>query len=276
MELNFPELVGGLNWADAILGVVLGAGATGGVAVARFGWRAIWDRRPLKRFLGALVDNSEPLSIFAREMVSIDGKYYSQLPSGRVQEWQNFPVVGLVDVEAATDALNLLGQVGGGTNLFWRRVTTDSGRWDEPSVCIGASFRSDKVLELCEPRLVSYCAPDVFEVPNRPPFKADADHDYGLIARLWHPETGAQCVVLFGCGMAGTAAAGHYWRQHAPSLARIYGARGFAIILRVGWHDGPASAEVAWMSENSGAMLKLLHPRIWAKHKALLSAHQIR
>ena len=261
----------GLHWADAILGTALGLIASGAVALTRVGGRALWDGRPLRRFLGDLVVKSKPLSIFVREMVSRDMKYYSRLPSGEIQEWQNFPVVGLTDVSAVSDVLNLLGQAGRASNITWRKVTTESDRWDEPLVCVGGSFKLDQVLQLCEPRFVTFRTPDTFQVENGRQFKADLEgNDFALVARTYHPQTQVPCLVLFGCGTAGTEAAGAFFRRNAPSLARLYGAKPFAVILQVGWHDGTASAATVWMSQTTGWFTRLTHPIVWWKYRKLL------
>lgn len=260
-------LLASLNWTDAILGVVVGGGAT----TLRVGWSTLWNRRPLRQFLADLADDSKILSIFVREMVSQDNKYYSDLPTGGIQTWQNFPVVGLTDVEAVTDVLNLLGQAGRVTNIAWRKVASESGLWDEPQISVGGSFKTDRILEICMPKYVVYQPPDTFVVSRGPVFIADATHDYGLIAKVRHPQTGVSCLVLFGFGMAGTAAAGRFFRRHAAHLARVYGSRPFALILRVGWHDGSASAEPAWMSSNAATFLPIVHPLVWWKYRSLLS-----
>lgn len=257
-----------LNWTDALLGLFVGGAAT----TLRVGWNTVVDRRPLRRFFADLGDNSKVLSVFAREMVSQDGKYYSKMPDGTVQAWQNFPVVGLIDVEAATDALNVLGQAGRTANIAWRRVTTDSGIWDEPMVCVGGSFKVDQILALCEPKLLHYTPPDTFAVLGGPTFKANDKHDYGLVARVHHPETGVSCVVLVGFGMAGTAAAGSFLRRRAAHLARLYGARPFAVVLQAGWQDGAAAATPVWMSRDTMPAVSLLHPLLWRRYRALLRA----
>lgn len=261
-----------LNWTDALLGLFVG----GAVTTLRVGWKTLIDRRPLRRFFADTVDNSKSLSVFAREMVSRDGKYYSKLPDGTEEAWQNFPVVGLIDVEAATDALNILGQAGRTANIAWRRVTTDYAIWDEPMICVGGSFKTDQILSLCRPTFLTYSAAGTsFAVQAGPTFTADNDHDYGLVARLRHPETDVSCIVLVGFGMAGTAAAGNFLRRRAPHLARLYGSRSFAVILRAGWRDGPAAAIPVWMSDNTMAAVSFLHPFVWRRYRAAIRARVV-
>jgi hypothetical protein len=261
-----------LHWADALLGLFVVSVAT----TLQVGWKTFWNLRPLRRFFDDLGDNSKTLSVFAREMVSQDGRYYSWLPNGDPQVWQNFPVVGLIDVEAATDALNILGQAGRTANISWSRVTTDSGIWDEPMICVGRSFKVDQVLALCRPTFVSCTLTDTLVVNGGPTFQADVTtHDYGLVARLRHPETGVSCVVLVGFGMAGTAAAGNFLRRRAPHLARLYGARPFAVILRAGWNDGASAATPVWMSGDTMLAVALRHPIVWWRYRGLLRSRVV-
>lgn len=260
------DWVAGLNWIDALLGAFVG----GLLTTLRVGWRTLLNRRPLQRFFGDLVDDKKTLSVFAREMQSADGRYVSQLPDGSDKWWAGFPVVGLIDVEAATDALNVLGQAGRTANIAWRRVTTDSAIWHEPMICIGGNFKVDQILELCRPQFLTYKAPDTYSIIDGPTFVADSKHDYGLVARVRHPETGVSCVVLAGFGMAGTTAAGSFLRRRAAELANLYGHHSFAMVLRVGWHDGPAAAVPVWMSRRTMTAVQFLHPLIWRKYRAAI------
>jgi hypothetical protein len=261
-----------LDWAGAVLGAVVSGVFAGSWAAVRL----LWNKRPLRRFLDDLADERKTLSVFVRDMVSADQKYYSVLPNGQQQQWQNFPVVGRTDVEAATDVLNLLGQAGKSSNIAWRQINRDWDMWSDPLVCLGGSFKADKVLELCQPKLVHYALAQAFvTIPDNKRFEANGSYDYGLIYRGRHPETGSSCLVLFGFGMAGTEATGSYLRRNARLLARLYGSRSFAAIVRVGWLDGRDSGVLAWLSPGGSFLAAVLHFPTWCRHRKLMPPRSV-
>ena len=266
--MTIADLLGRLDWLNALLG----AGVSAGLTIPRVGLRTLLNRRPLRRFIGQLADDKLVLSVFVRDMVSVDGKYYSQLPSGGTQQWQNLNVVGQEDVIAASNVLNLLGQAGRSANIEWRDIARDWDLWSEPLVCVGGSFKADKVLALCEPRYVRFDPPQAFvTMPDGRRFEADAHYDYGLIYRSSHPQTNRACLALFGFGSAGTLAAGSFFRRQASALARLYGDRPFAAIVRVGWHDGRDSGALVWLSPSS-VLAPVLHHLTWRRHRKLIAS----
>jgi len=234
--------------------------------------RALWNGRPIRRFLGDHVDERLTLSIFVRDMVSADRKYYSQLPTGEVQQWQNFPVVGRTDVEVVTDVLNLLGKAGRSSNIAWRQLTRDWDLWSEPILCVGGNFKTEKVLTLCEPRLVKYDPPQTFTtLADKKVFDINDGNDYGLIYRGRHSQTGASCLILFGFGSAGTEAAGAYLRRKAHDLASLYGPRPFAAIIRIRPDDGRESGSVVWLSPDTSPFAPIFHFLAWHRHRRLIA-----
>ncbi len=259
-----PEL-----WVGAVLGTVVS------IIFAVLWWlvRRLWERRLVRRFLGDLADEQKTLFVFMRDMQSINGKHYSVTPFGQRQEWQNFSVVARRDVESASECLNLLGQVGRGSNIVWRDSNRDFDEWSKPAICVGGNVKTEKAFELCKPafvrcetkRFVTVADKRVFPVKEGP-----GGHDFGVIYRGQHP-AGNSCLVLFGYGAIGTAAAGSYLRRNARYLAKLYGSQPFAAIVRVGWHDGKDSGTIAWLSP-AAPLAPLLHlPAWWQRRKFMNS-----
>jgi hypothetical protein len=258
--------LGGLDWGGAVLGaVVSGAFAGSWTSVRAFG-----RRRPLRRLLGQLSDPDLPVSVFLRDMVSVDRKYYSWNPSGHADGWQDFAVVGQADVEVAGDIANLLGRAGRRGSLKWRLLERDFELWNEPMFCVGGSPKVDKVLELCRPKLVSFSAPQTFSTCDGQTFDMSDGWDYGLIYKGRHPQTGRDTFVFFGFGVAGTRATGGFMLRHANTLASLYGDHPFAVILRARLADGKDSAEVAWMSRGVDWLTAPLHVPTMLRYRKLL------
>jgi hypothetical protein len=259
-----------LDWPNLLAGAVLGAVAS--ITFAGL-WNVahwIWRRFPLRALLGELADNRREMSIFLKDMKSRDGKYYS-LPDVEYRDaWGNIAsVVSRSDVEAAADLLNILGQAGRTLNINWRQIDRDAEIWDEPLVCVGGNFKAKKALELCVPQLVRYKDLVLQTVDDDQCFKPDQTSDFAVIYRGRHPGTGATCFVVFGMGSAGTLAAGSYLRRHARHLGRLYLARPFAVVIRVGWHNGKDAAVPVWLSPNVGWWVWLFLPT-WLRYRRLL------
>jgi len=231
-----------------------------------------WLCSSRRRFLGDMADERKTVSVFIRDMASSDGKYHSVTPFGKQQEWQNCSVVARGDVEAASEFLNLLGQVGKASNIAWPQINSHWDTWFEPSVCVGGSFKTDKAFELCTPAFVRRERHGFIALVDNQEFLADSRYDYGIIYRGRHP-SGNSCLVLFGDGVAGTVAAGVYLRRNALYLARLYGSRPFAAIVRVGWRDGKDSGVIAWLSP-AAPLAPWLHPVTWWRHRKFIGSRR--
>jgi hypothetical protein len=264
---RITQLLSSLDWKGAVLGAIVSGVFAGSFQTAR----ALWNRRPIRRFLGDLADDKKVVSVFVRDVVSADNKYQSERPTGEVDYWQNYRVVGRADVEVATDAVNLLGQVGRTKNIVWRQVNRDAELWSEPIICAGGSFKAEKALELCVPRLARYESPQTFvTLPDERRFDMKDGYDYGLIYRSFHPQTNVPCVLLFGFGVSGTEAAGAFLRTKAKRLARLYGPRAFAAIVRIRDGDGRDSGELVWLSPGVSPFARFLHFPTWKRDRKLL------
>ena len=115
------------------------------------------------------------------------------LPTGptqiQISAWQNIPeVVALADVAAASDMAGLLADAGVGAAIEFPSLEEDWDRWTEPLVSIGGHFKTYRLLEVLEPKLLAYVPNDQFRVLKiGQEFVARDDNDYGLIVKAPHP-----------------------------------------------------------------------------------------
>ncbi len=248
-------------------------------SIVRLGHRVL-RLRSVSRFLDDLADEQKTLSVFIREMEAKcertgdtayancpdKGRYYSESPRGQVGFWKNIGLlVASADVETAGDILNLVGQAGRVGNIAWRQVKRDGEIWSQPIVSIGGHYKSTTILQVCTPALVVQTGSGFSTMADNEQFTPNCDHDYALIYRGRH-ETGNSCLAVFGGGRAGTRAAGSFLRRKAHDLARLYGKRGFAAIIRVGWHVDQDSGVVAWLSPPS-PRAPWLHFWTWRRYR---------
>ncbi len=226
-----------------------------------------WIRRkllPFYIFLGDFAEPKKPVSVFVRDMKSKDGEYYSlNQDVNTPPDWRNIigGVVARGDLELAADVLNVLGQAGKATNIFWRKVDSDAKLWSEPLICLGGSKKAYEALnQVCTPKLVQFMprgSSDGTTQYGVGGFKTVSDgklfcyhgpNDYAVIYRGLVPDHDVPCRVVFGGGVEGTIAAGYYLRRHAGRLARLYFSKPFAAIIEVGWGKGPDLGHIVWLS----------------------------
>lgn len=254
-------------WIGAVIGTVVSV---------MFG--ALWklfqvcrSLRPIKRVLGNLTGNEEGCAIFVKRMIPLDhkrsGRYFSHVPQnsprrrqGIRREWSNISYVfAAADMDAATDFLNLLGQVGKKENIEFKSIEHEYDLWDTHIVSIGGNCKGDAMISLYEPRF-AYLEGGGFRLSNSEEvFEANGRYDYGLVFKCVHPQTGKRGVVLMGSGELGTKGASYYLRMNAGLLGKVFGPDNFAFVVRVEGGAGKESAEPHWMCPAPKWWRKALH-----------------
>lgn len=188
-----PEL-----WIGAILGALVSAIFSAIVSILLIFFVKIKKLFPIKQFLGEFADKKEECAIFIKWLFSNNPYYYSRRPdyfpprtTGQNDTWQNIPyVIAKADMQAATDFLNLLGQVGKKENIDFYSIPEDWDLWTKNLVSIGGHFKTDKIFETCNPQFVSLDSNGGFRFCNSSQsFVAINNNDYGLIYKTTHPVT---------------------------------------------------------------------------------------
>lgn len=259
-------------WKGAFIGAIISATFAATFSFLRKAVLKVKSQFPIRKILGDISDNDSPCSIFLKELYSQDGYYYSSEPdffpphtSDRQSRWQNIPnVFADADVQAATDFTNLLGQVGKRENISFRSIREDWDLWSENVISIGGSFKTDRIFELANPRLVELVNNAAFRFTDSDNlFQGIDGNDYGLIYRITHPATGNICIVLMGLGIRGTEAAGYFFRTQASVLGKLFGGRDFAFLVHVRIDHGKETATPCWYLPEPQTVKKILHPILW-------------
>ncbi len=140
---------------------------------------------------------------------------------------------------------------------------------------MGGGFKTDRIFELAEPRLVELVDNSAFRFNDSDNlFQGINGNDYGLIYRITHPSTGKICIVLMGLGVRGTEAAGYYFRTNASILGKIFGDNDFAFLVHVRIDHGKETATPCWYLPKPKLIKKIFHPFIWFRNfQQLKSGH---
>ncbi len=266
------------QWEDAVLGTILGAVLSGLFAASTGLFKALRDRRPLKRLLGSLAESTTATGLYIRGMFVQGNTFYSRDPEYHpgmagtvtVRSWVNIPeVFGAADVRAASQIASLLGTSGKQQSLVFRSIVADWDKWDEPAFSIGGHFKTDQILKHCQPSLVSLQQFDRFRVgASGPDFVAIGDDDFGLIYKGFHPTSGQPFIAIMGLGAVGTEAAAYYFHMNAPQLGRTYGSDPFALVIRAPLTQGYQGGSLAWASTPTFSLRHVLHPLLYRQYRA--------
>lgn len=247
-------------WRDPAHVLVLALALGLVVALAWWGLRRQAPHAIVRRLLGRLATERGAVGIFLRAMFVPNNELFSRSPeyppttSGAltVHKWTGVPEVhASADVRATAEVLRLLLAANPAAEVEFRSVERDRKVWNEDAVAIGRHFKSQQILDACEPRLVAYRHPDAFRsLVSQDVFEAKGGTDYGLVYKGSHAASHRAFWVIMGLGDVATEAAARFLRLNARPLLQLTGGAGFAAIVSVDSARGPESAT-----------LRLLQPR---------------
>jgi hypothetical protein len=224
---------------------------------------ALWYFRTdpsVRVLLGSLATKDSSAAFFLRGLFVPNNELFSKAPedprnpaSGlTVLKWAKIPELYTVpDVRAVAELQQLV--LATNSRLSFSLLSGETGRqtWSEDAIAIGPHYKSQQILDACEPKLVTVRQPPAFRtVQSSELFEAKEGLDFGLIYKGYHPASHRSCWVVMGLSDLGTAAAAHFLRAHVKSLARLIGSGAFAAIISV-------DAAKGW----EGTVLKSLQPR---------------
>lgn len=259
-------------WKGAFIGAIVSALFAATFSFLKQTLLKVKSQFPIRKVLGDISNDDSPCSIFLKELFSKDIYFYSSEPNyfpphtaNKESRWQNIAhVIADADVQAATDFTNLLGQVGKRKNISFRSLTEDWDLWSENIVSVGGGFKTDRIFELANPRLVELVNNASFRFNDSDSlFQGVNGNNYGLIYRVTHPVTGKVCIVLMGLGVRGTESAGYYLRSKASILGKMFGGNDFAFLVHVRIEHGKETASPIWYMPEPQTTKKILHPLLW-------------
>lgn len=260
------------QWKAAVLGALLGVVFSAAFALSYDALRRLRRLVPLRRMLGSLADPERSIGLYVRGMFVQGNTYQSRepqyLPLGPMhvilRQWGNIPeVVGTADVRAANDVANILGAVGKREAFVYRSLEHDWDEWTQDLISIGGHYKTERLLDIGEPRVVSLPKADTFRtLPDKRDFTATTC-DYGLIYRGRHPQTGAAFLALMGIGALGTEAAGYFLRTQAATLAALFPGSGYAVIVQTALNDGRQGAKPVWWWPHPTSARRVVHTVAW-------------
>jgi hypothetical protein len=228
---------------------------------------------PLRRLLGRLVTEPDTVGLFLRGMFVPSNELFSRAPeyppgtSGTltVHKWIGIPeVYSAADVRAATEIARLLIAANPEVDIAFRSIEKDRKGWNEDAIAIGPHFKSQQILDGCEPRLVAFRNPDAFKtVASQEVFEAKGNIEYGLIYKGSHAASHRAFWVIMGLGDLGTEAAALFLRTRARELLRLAGAGPFAAIVSLDPGQGRESAVLRSLQPRPAWWRRLLYRKTW-------------
>lgn len=269
MTLLFPLETPTEEWNTvALFGAV-------GLLVLVLAW-SVFRRRdaklPLRRLFGRLATDETPIGIFLRGMFVPAGEFFSRAPeyppgtSGTltVHKWTGIPeVYSAAEVRAATDVLRLLLAANPDADLLYRAIDRDRKGWNEDAIAIGSHFKSQTILEGCEPRLVTFRNPDAFRsLASQEVFAARGTADFGLVYKGSHAATHRAFWVIMGLSEAATELTAGWFRRQAGALSHLTGRGPFAAILAIDTTPGRESTVLRSLQPRPALWRRLLYRKL--------------
>jgi hypothetical protein len=240
---------------------------------------------PLRRLLGRLATEPGTVGLFLRGMFVPSNELFSRAPeyppgtSGAltVHKWTGIPeVYAAADVRAATEIARLLVAANPEVDIAFRSIEKDRKGWNEDAIAIGPHFKSQQILDGCEPRLVAFRNPDAFKtVTAQEVFEAKGNIEYGLIYKGSHTATRRAFWVIMGLGDLGTEAAALFLRTRAGELHRLTGGAPFAAILALDPAQGRESAVLRSLQPRAAWWRRLLYRKTWQRLSGRLPGRAI-
>ena len=240
----------------------------------------VFNQVSKRKLLGNFKDNNLLSKIYLKELVDTNksNTYLHKLPdydppktSNQYSPGINIPnVYAKCDVECMTDFINILGSVGKTKNIQFSSVEKEWSEWDNPIVSIGGHFVTDKIFDKCNP---IYCKKtnDSFKLNNmKEPVKCYGK-DYGLIMKTKNIEHDFDVFVLMGLGVRGTSASGFFFRKYYNHIAKLYGSKAFALLLKCELNEGKEDATLINFYPEPAIYKKILHPFVWSKFNKQVS-----
>ena len=258
-----------LEWPGPIPAALLGAALA--LLAVFIGFRVRRRNGPTRvhQLLGRLGQRDGGVGLFLRGMFVPSAEFFSRSPeyppgsSGTltVQKWTGIPeVYAAGDVRAAAEVVGFLTSQIPSLTVSFRAIDRDRKGWGEDFVAIGSHFKSQQVLDTCEPRLVAFRNPDAFRSLVSPEvFEARGGADFGFLYKGTHPATHCACWVVMGLTEHSTEAAARFLRTHSPDLQRLVGSAPFAAVLAVEAAGGRPEATLAWLRPRPAWWRRLLH-----------------
>jgi len=256
-------------WISALLGAVVAAVFS--ACLALFGWIFLRIRNStgLRCLLGPFAENIEPCAVFTRWLRSPDNTFLFDAPdyfpphtTGKGGSVGPIPhVVAKASMEAATDALHVLGQVSKNVNIDFKSAHRHWDDWSSHIITIGGHGKSRAIISASDDGLVEIVEHNQLEAlrlcGDNHYFQALNQSDYGLIYKTKYPSTDRTCFVFMGLGCLGTEAAAYYFRTNATALGRLFGRKSFALIMECRIDEGKQSARAcscsprpSWLRRN--------------------------
>jgi hypothetical protein len=235
-------------------------------------FRRAMTRSPVRSVLGDLADDKVPCMVFVNHLFTPqrDNTYSLRLPdyfppgtTGREDARVNIPyVLAKSDSTAVADLLNAVGQAGRYRSIEIVDPVTHWEKWDASIVCVGGSFKSERVWEKCRPPVAIEGSSLKISLTGER-LRAAAPQDFGVLCKTRNPENGRDVWLIIGVGVYGTEAAGYFLRTNVRTLGRMFGKSAFTVVVRTTLMEGGRQASLWWYTPEVSLWRQIIFRRTY-------------
>ncbi|MCX6706468.1 MAG: hypothetical protein NTV24_05235 [Candidatus Woesebacteria bacterium] len=253
--LSFTGVTEVSVWQDVFLGVLLIPIA---VELLRKFIVYLDRKRPLKLLLGDFFSPEKKTLVFLSQLSAatesaeiITGQKYivkfpRPLPSVRdiigVELRQNIdPVWSEGDGECLASIFNIFGKAGKIEGLEVGDSIGDWSKWSNPTISIGFSPKTHKLIEKCEP--VDFVLENGELSINGHDLKLNSYrlNDAAIIQKTYIKNNHTPVLLLAGLGTTGTSVAGYFFNKSSADLGKLYSDDTFCLLLSAKIDEGRES-----------------------------------
>lgn len=208
-------------------------------------------KRPATKIFGSSLENKQMLRVYIKDLecpnntcespklISYEGASMQYNPN-IIKVWPE------VEGRAASELLNLLGQLGKKDKLEIIEMSKGYDQWNTHLVVLGAqALKCREFYNLMDKVGYSMDEQNIYDNESKQVVERNPEYGYGLIIKARNPllPNGKQGIafLLGGFGTLGTEAAVEYFCKNVSSLGREFGNSYFSLVVRARIFSGKQS-----------------------------------
>lgn len=258
--LSFTGVKDVAVWQDILFGVLLIP-----FAIEFYKWIADWinNKKPLSLLLEGFLNSGNEIFVFLSQLSAINDRneincdqkyvirYPNPLPTAKNAVNLAFrknidPVWSEGDGECLAGVYNIFGRVGKVQGLKIGDTIKDWDKWSIPTVSIGFSPKTQKLIKKCDPVYFKYeeGANELSIDGSKIKLDSYVPNDASIIQKTFIKGSKTPVLMLAGIGTMGTSVAGYFLSKAGTDLGKLYGNRPFCLLLSAKTDEGRDSVIV--------------------------------
>lgn len=256
--LAFTGVKDAAVWQDVLLGVLLIPFA---IEFLRWVIDFLNNQKPLRLLLKEFLASDANTLIFLSQLSAINEngkvncdqkyviKYPNPLPTAKKAIKLAFrknidPVWSEGDGECLASVYNVFGRVGKVKGVRIGDSVEDWDKWSNPTISIGFSPKTHKLIEKCEPIYFKIAENELSIKGNALKLDSYIPNDAGIVQKTFIRDSNSPVFILAGLGTMGTSIAGYYLGKTCVELGKLYGNKPFCLLLSAKTDEGKESVTI--------------------------------